>query len=151
MVRGHARLLLDHLLLEGPAVRDARVLLLVLLRVAFEVAPLLAVVLTHFALDLVLVVERLPLGLAALKDLAGVDHGGGAEVRRRASARGWSRRQHGVRTWRQSTSEWGETAAANAEAKPLAWPRWVVLLGSNPDPGREWPKPAAERPLLKAL
>ena len=81
VVRGHARLLLDHLLLEGPAVRDARVLLLVLLRVAFEVAPLLAVVLTHFALDLVLVVERLPLGLAALEDLAGVDHGGGAEVR----------------------------------------------------------------------
>ena len=52
------------------------ILYLVLLRVALLVAPLLAVVLADLALDLVLVVERLTLALAALDDLAGVDHGG---------------------------------------------------------------------------
>ena len=72
MVRGHARLLLDHLLLEGPAVRDARVLLLVLLRVAFEVAPLLAVVLTHFALDFVLLWSVCRLDLRPLRTLPGL-------------------------------------------------------------------------------
>ena len=68
--------LLDHLLLERPRVGDARVLLLAVhLRVALGVAALLAVVLAHLALDLVLVVEGLPLALAPLDDLAGVHHG----------------------------------------------------------------------------
>jgi len=51
-------LLLQHLLLERPAVRDSRVLPFVLVRVPLGIAPLLAVVLAHLALDLVLVMER---------------------------------------------------------------------------------------------